>query len=72
MITLTVVFTEDPTGMSPDIKTEISLPEEVCLFCCHDARLKVNRWEKVVCEALKYKGFDVDFYSFSLLKVYTT
>lgn len=67
---LKVVFTNDPTGMSNDIAEEIIIPENVCLFCLHDSRLKINRLSKEVKTALEYKGYDLRLY-FGLLKVYS-
>lgn len=67
---LQVTFGIDPTGMSKDITEEIIIPKDVCLFCCHDSRLKIQRLQKEVMKALEYKGYDFE-YGFFLLKVYT-
>jgi len=36
-----VVFGLDPTGQDLDITEEITIPSNICLFCCHDSRLQI-------------------------------
>lgn len=67
---LKVVFGIDPTGHDLDITEEINIPSDICLFCCHDSRLQIQRLHIEVKKALEYKGYDLKWY-FSLLKVYT-
>lgn len=67
---LKVVFGIDPTGFAKDITEEITIPKDVCLFCCHDYRQQIQRLHDEVRKALEYKGYDLDWH-FSLLKVYT-
>lgn len=71
MIKLKVVFSIDPTGMDMnDIAEEINIPSDICLFCLHDSRLKINRLQDEVKKALEFKGYDLE-HNFSLLKVYS-
>lgn len=72
MTKLKVVFRTDPTGFSKDITEEVFIPSEVCLFCCHDSRLKISRLYDEVKKALEYKGYDLssEYAHFELLKVY--
>lgn len=61
-----VTFSTDPTGFTKDIKEEINIPNNVCLFCLHD---KDNRLRDEVMKALEYKGYELKYF-FQLMKVY--
>ena len=67
MITLKVVFSLDATGFEQDIKEEIIIPSDTCLFCLHD---KDNRFYREIKKALEYKGYDLTYF-FQLMKVYS-
>jgi len=67
MTKLKVVFSVDSTGFDKDITEEITIPNDVCLYCLHD---KDNRLKNEVKTALEYLGYDFTFF-FQLMKVYT-
>ena len=70
MTKLRVVFTTAKTGMDKDITEEIEISSEVCLFCYHDSRLKVDRLHDEVKLALESKEYDLEC-SYILWKIYT-
>jgi hypothetical protein len=67
---LKVAFGIDSTGFDSDIREEVDIPDNTCLFCCHDSNHDIHRLHDVVRQALENKGYDLSYY-FSLLKVYT-